>query len=115
MNEINWSIRQLQLAEDILENKTPAKHGKSGKGIAKFFTPPPFKSMFAEQLEKGEISPINESLDSELMSTPAGTDKRNASQLSPTSPASTAPSKKTKELKKPSGIPVGFGAMSGPK
>jgi hypothetical protein len=44
MNEINWSIRQLQLAEDILENKTPAKHGKSGNGIA--------KSMFAKQLEK---------------------------------------------------------------
>jgi hypothetical protein len=31
--------RQLQLAEDILESETPAKHGKSGNGIAKFFTP----------------------------------------------------------------------------
>jgi hypothetical protein len=107
--------RQMQLAEAILESKTPAKQSKSSNGIAKFFTPRPATSMFAQQLENGEISPINESLDSELMSTPAGTDKRNASQLSPTSPASTAPSKKTKELKKPSGIPVGFGAMSGPK
>jgi hypothetical protein len=71
--------------------------------------------MFAKQLEKGEISPLSELLDTELTSTPAGTDKRNASQLSPTSPASTAPLKKIKELKKPSGIPVGFGAMSGQK
>jgi hypothetical protein len=58
---------------------------------------------------------LSESLDTELMSTPAGTDKRNASQLSPNSPTSIALPKKIKELKKTSGIPVGFGTMSGPK
>ena len=74
--------RQIKLAQHLNEKKTQAKPGKSSD-IEKYFTPHPAKSLFAQRLEKGEISLLSESLDTELMSTPAGTDKRNASQLSP--------------------------------
>jgi hypothetical protein len=83
------TARKIQLAHHLNEKKTPAKPGKSS-GIEKYFSPPPAKSLFAQRLEKAEISLLSESLDSELMSTLEGTDKRNASQLSHDSPASTA-------------------------
>ena len=57
-------------------------------------------------LLEGETSP-------EDTITPAGENKRNASQLSPDSEEK-APSKKDKKEIK-SGIPVGFGAMPGQK
>jgi hypothetical protein len=67
-----------------------------------FLRSPAPKSLFATALLNGEMSP-------EDIATPAGGEKRDASQLSPNSPQ--APPKK--EIK--SGIPVGFGAMPGQK
>jgi hypothetical protein len=80
------------------ETQTPSR--KNNFPI--FLSSPAPKSLFATALLNGEMSP-------EDIATPAGGEKRDASQLSPNSPQ--APPKK--EIK--SGIPVGFGAMPGQK